>query len=174
MDLLSKITGLVINNTNSSTNVLHSSSSLIYLIIFYLISLFIISLGIYIYSALAYSALAKKTKTEPKWLAWIPIARYVLVAKMAKMFWTPILFFIPLVLLIPSWFVSKILFIILLILALLCGIAFAVFHFIWHWKIFERVGKPGWWVLLSLIPYAGVIIFLVFLGIAAWNDKKYN
>ena len=173
MSLLSKLTGLVINNTNSSMNVL-PSSSLVYLLVFYLIFIFVLALAVYIYSALAYSSLAKKTRTEPRWLAWIPIAQFVLIAKMAKMSWTPILFLIPMVLLIPSLFISKILFVIMLIIALLCAIALGVFYFIWHWKIFERVSKPGWWALLGLIPYAGGIIFLVFLGIAAWNDTKYN
>lgn len=114
----------------------------------------IIFLIIYVYMALAYIALAKKTQTTPAWLAWVPIANFYLVSKMARMHWWPILLLIAG--LIP-------------ILGIVAAIAFMVFAIIWHWKIFERVNRPGWWAVLVVIPVVGAFIFYVLLGIAAWG-----
>ena len=114
-------------------------------------------IGIYVYTALALMAIAKKTKTEPAYLAWIPFANIYLASKIAGMPWWPMLLLIGFV--IP-------------ILNIFFCIAFMVFVYIWYWKIFEKVGKPGWWILLSLIPFAGPIIFLVFMGIAAWSKGQ--
>ncbi len=114
------------------------------------------SLAIYIYSSFAYMSLAKKTKTEPIWLAWIPIVRYYLISKIAKMPWWPILFLIGCAVPYPM-------------IGLASMVAFSVFFVIWSWKIFERVGRPGWWALLMIIPVAGPIIFFVLIGIAAWG-----
>ncbi len=125
------------------------------------IGLFIVWLtlciGIYVYSALALMAIAKKTNTEPAYLAWIPVANMYLLSKIAGMPWWPMLLMIGFV--IP-------------ILNIFFGIAFMVFVFIWYWKIFERLDRPGWWVLLNLIPLAGAVIFLVLLGVAAWSKAK--
>ena len=49
----------------------------------------------------------------------------------------------------------------------LFSIALCVFIIIWFWKIFEKIGKPGWWAILLLIP----IVNLVMLGITAWSKK---
>ncbi len=115
-------------------------------------------LGIYVYSSFAYMALAKKTKTEPIWLAWIPVVRYYLIAKMANRPWWPI--FLLIGYFVPYPFVR-----------FACMIAFTVFFVLWSWKIFEKVGRPGWWSLFSLIPVVGGIVFLVLLGIAAWGKS---
>lgn len=174
MGLFSKITGMMINNSNSTSVGSMSSETLATLFIFYLVFVSIFVIAAYIYTSLAYSRLSKKTRTEPRWLVWIPFFRYYTVSKMARMHWWPMLLIIPILLAIPFFFISKIVALIFLIIGLFCAVVGGVFIFIWHWKIFERVGKPGWWVLLGLIPYAGGILFMVFLGIAAWSDKKYN
>jgi hypothetical protein len=36
------------------------------------------------------------------------------------------------------------------------------------WKTFEAVGRPGWWAIFMIIPILN-IVYLVFLGIAAWG-----
>jgi hypothetical protein len=118
------------------------------------IFLVILFLAIYVYMALAMMAIAKKTNNEPAWLAWIPVANLYLMSKIAKMHWWPMLLLIA----FPIPFLN--------VFAML---AFAVFMFIWMWKIFEAVGRPGWWALLGLIPFAGGIIVLVLLGVAAWG-----
>jgi hypothetical protein len=51
----------------------------------------IIVVALYIYSALALSTIARKTQTRNPWLAWIPIADYVLTARIAKKHWWPVL-----------------------------------------------------------------------------------
>lgn len=115
---------------------------------------FFLGIAMYAYSALAYMALAKKIGVDKPWLAWIPIANLYLMAKMAGMPTWPLWLLIGcLIPLLNSFFI----------------IALAVFGFIWIWKIFEKVGRPGWWVLLCLIPFVGSIIFLVLLGVAAWG-----
>jgi len=55
----------------------------------------------------------------------------------------------------------------LLIVAFLpiINLVFVVFAIIWHWKMFEAVGKPGWWAILLLIP----IVNIIMLAIAAWS-----
>jgi len=113
--------------------------------------LLIIGIAIYIYTSWAYMSLARRTKTEPAWLAWIPIANYYLISKTAKMHWWPMLLlignFIPFI-------------------GFITGIVFFVFVVVWNWKIMERVGRPGWWALtIFIFP-----IFLVLLGIAAWGN----
>lgn len=52
------------------------------------------SLLIYIYLAFAFMTIAKKTNTEPAWLAWIPIANIYLMSKIAQKKWWPILLFL--------------------------------------------------------------------------------
>jgi hypothetical protein len=76
--------------------------------------------------------------------------------QIAKMHWWPIL------LLVGFWipFVGAI-----------GAIVLAVFAIIWMWKTFEAVGRPGWWILLGLIPGLGGLIVLILLGVAAWGKK---
>lgn len=113
----------------------------------------------YIYTSLAYMAIAKKTGTRPAWLAWIPIANLYLISKMARMHWWPILLILAMI--VP-------------ILGIFAMAALSVYVFIWHWKIFERMDRPGWWALTLLISGLGLIVFYVFLGMTAWpkNNQK--
>lgn len=62
---------------------------------------------LWIYPGICLQRIAKKTKTEPHWLAWIPIANLYLICKLAK--------------------------------------------------------QPGWWFLLCLIPFIGVIFTCLLL-----------
>lgn len=127
-------------------------------ILSFILLFLIIGIGLYIYTSLAFMKIGEKARIEEKWLAWIPIVgKPLLTSKIAKMHWWPIL------LLIGFW---------IPILGWALMIAFAVFCFIWMWKTFEAVGKPGWWILLSLIPIAGGIIYLILVGIAAWGGES--
>ena len=123
----------------------------------FIVILIIIGVIIYIYVSLAYMKIAERTNTANGWLAFIPIANLYLMSKIARMHWWPILLLIGI--LIP--FVGSII-----------SIVFVIFGFIWGWKIFEAVGRPGWWVLWQIIPILGTIIFLILLGIAAWGKKE--
>ena len=97
---------------------------------------------------------AQRLKTEPAWLAWIPIVKFVLVAKMAKMHWWPIL------MLAFVWvpFIGPLL-----------ALAFAVFQIIWLWNICETRKFPGWISILTIIPVLGQIWLLVLWGLLAWS-----
>ena len=116
----------------------------------------ILALAVYLYTAFAWMAIAKKTRTKPAWLAFIPIANLYLLSKIARMHWWPILLLIGMF--IPYVNLAAI-------------VAFAVFMFIWNWKAFERVKRPGWWTLFAIIPVLGWIVFLVLLGVAAWGKR---
>ena len=75
--------------------------------------------------------------------------------------------------------------IIIIVLIVLALTVLYVFMVIWHWKMFEHVGQPGWFSLSLLLivpgtyipaagPYvqmAGWLLLMVFLGIAAWSKK---
>ena len=113
----------------------------------------LIGLALYIYVALAYMTIAKKTKTDNGWLAFIPIANIYLLTQIAEIsgWWT--------LLVLIAW------------IPILGGLALAALMIYLNWKVFERVGKPGWWALIALIPVVGSIIYLVLLGIAAWGKK---
>lgn len=113
----------------------------------------ILWVGIYVYTSLVFMAIAKKTKTTPAGIAWIPgIGPAILTSKIAKMHWWPILLLI-------GVFIPYI--------GIIAELAFAVFFVIWLWKTFEAVDRPGWWAILCLLP----IVNLVLLGIAAWSKK---
>ena len=123
----------------------------------FIVIFIIVGIAIYIYQALAFMKIAEKTNTENGWLAFIPIANLYLMSKMAKMHWWPIL-------LIIAMFIPFIGFVGMLL--------FVIYTFIWEWKIFEAVGRPGWWVLWQIIPLLGTLIFLILLGVAAWGKKE--
>lgn len=116
--------------------------------------LVVIGIASYVYLALTMMLTAQRLKVKNAWLAWIPIANLVLLSKMAKMHWWPVLlliaFFIPL-------------------LNIIAMITLAVFAFIWQWKILERRKLPGWWCLLQLIPIVGWVWRYIMWGILAWG-----
>jgi hypothetical protein len=117
---------------------------------------FIIALGLYVYTSFAFMKLGKRAKVNTPELAWIPGFGPLIVAfRSAKMHWWPWLLLIAF--LIPF-------------LNFVAMVIFAVYAFMWLWKLFESVNRPGWWPLLSLIPAIGTLVFLVLSGIAAWGD----
>lgn len=118
---------------------------------------FLLMIAIYVYTSFAFMAIAKKAKLSAPGIAFIPsIGPLIIAYQASEMHWWPWLLLISII--IPF-------------LNIFALITFAVFSFIWIWKMFEAVNKPGWWVLLSLIPFAGAIIFLILLGVAAWSKK---
>lgn len=127
--------------------------------------LIIILLGLvfYIYSSLTLMFTAKRLKDKQPWLAWIPVGNLVLMSRLAKMHWWPILMFLSILLVI-----IPIIGIVIYCIALLI---FSVFYYIWNWKICEARKKPGWWVLLTLIPFVGWVWYFVMWGILAWDKK---
>lgn len=137
-----------------------------------LVLFLIVGIGLYIYMSLAFSAIGRKANVSSPGLAWIPgIGPLIIAYKASKMsFW-------PWWLLIGSFIIALLSFIpiIGIVLAILASVGlfvFAVYAIIWHWKMFEAVGKPGWWILLGFIPIFGGIILLILIGIAAWSKNQ--
>jgi uncharacterized membrane protein YhaH (DUF805 family) len=111
----------------------------------------VISIELYVYTSFAFMAIARKTKTEPAGIAWIPaVGPALITSKIAEMHWWPILLLIGA--LVP-------------VIGGLFTLAFTIFFIIWLWKTFEAVDKPGWWAILCLIP----VVNLILIGIAAWS-----
>ena len=101
----------------------------------------VIALAFYVYVALALMTIAKKTNTENGWLAWIPIANYVLMCNIAK---KPI-----------WWFVLMLIPLVNIVIAIILWMAIA-----------EARGKPSWWGILLIVPIVGLIV----PGYLAWSD----
>ncbi len=100
-----------------------------------------LSLAIYAYVAFCLYTIAKKTNTENPWLAWIPIANFVLACQIAgKPWWWVFFFFIP--------------------------IANVVFAILVMWKVAEARNKPGWLGILMIVPIANLVV----CGIIAFAD----
>lgn len=111
----------------------------------------------WIYLSLAFTAIGKKANLSNPALAWIPgVGPLILSYQASKMHWWPwillVLSFIP-------------------FLGFVTGLVFTVYAMIWQWKLLETVGKPGWWVLLALIPGVGSLVYLILIGIAAWSSN---
>lgn len=114
----------------------------------------ILFVALYIYFSLAFYAIAKKNKQSSPGLAWIPgVGPLIVSYKGSKMHWWPWLLIIGFI--IP-------------ILNIIAMILFAIYSIIWTWKLFEAIDKPGWWSIFSIIPILD-IVYLVFIGIAAWS-----
>lgn len=116
----------------------------------------LLGVAVYVYTSLALMTTAKRLKIKDAWLAWVPIGNLVLMSRMAKMDWWPVLFVIGLI--IP--FIN-----------IIAGLALLVFSMIWMWKICEARNRPGWWAILTIIPWIGAIWGLVMMGILAWSKK---
>lgn len=100
-------------------------------------------LAIYVFCSLCLQLIAKKTGTEPAWLAWIPVANLFLSCKIGGLSYLWILaLFVPFV----NVFVSI---------------------YMWY-RISEARGKSGWLALLMLVPVAS----FVFMGYLAFSRSE--
>jgi len=149
-----------------------------------IIALYVIFIGFtYVFMALAMQKVAKRLRYKKPWLAWIPIANMWLLPALAKMHWWPILLFfggliIYFVTILGSVFfmfasqpsvASIVLFMLGIIVYIIALIVFAVFSIVWQWKICERLKRPGWWAILLIIPFFGMIWMYVMWGMLAWG-----
>jgi len=101
----------------------------------------LIVVAMYVYIALAVKTIAEKTNTENPWLAWIPIATFVLLLNIARK---------------PIWWI-------VLLLIPLVNIIIVVM--IWM-AVAEARSKPSWWGVLMLVPGVSFIV----PGYLAWAD----
>jgi len=98
------------------------------------------ALGLYIYVAICLQRIAKKAKTEPTWLAWIPVANAFLMCKIAGLsFWWLLIFF-----------AAGIPFIGMLFVAAFSG-------YLWY-RIALVLNKPGWVGAICAIPLVNLVI----------------
>jgi len=161
----------------------------------------IFGLALYIYSGFAFMYIGRKAKVKYPGLSWIPGIGPILIAYFAaKGKSTPwwillgafVAYLIGAILAAVGVFVSALLVIgyIILIAAVIGFTYFAVYEYIWMWKMFEALKRPGWWgiiplfalpfALLGLIPVLTIpfffvellisIWFYVMAGIAAWSN----
>ena len=140
---------------------------------------YIIDIVIYVWFALCLYIIAKKTGTPNPWLAWIPIANFYLMCKVAgKPGWWTVLLCLPLVLAIPlsialvllifmamageipAWFT-------LLLVATLASVILAWVLLVIIWMGIARArNQPSWLGILMIIPIANLVI----PGILAFYD----
>jgi hypothetical protein len=114
--------------------------------LFFVVAIF--ALAFYIYAAFALMTIAKRTNTEPAWLAWIPFANLYLVTKIGG---------------VPWWTLLLLLLGVIPILGQLLSVGLGIW---WWWKVAEARHKPGWWGILMVIPGVN----LVMLGVLAWGE----
>ena len=113
-----------------------------------LVFVIVFFIAIYIYMALALMAIAKRTGTPNGWLAWIPIANVYLMLQIAG---------------ISGWWTLGILATFIPVVGTLAVVAGSVYV---YWMISEKVGRPGWWGILMILPIVNFII----LGMLAWGN----
>jgi uncharacterized membrane protein YhaH (DUF805 family) len=114
----------------------------------------VVFIAFYIYLGFAFMAIGKRAKLKNPGLAWIPgVGPLIIAFQIAKMPWWPWLLLIGVF--IPA-------------IGGLFSLAFTVFAVMWHWKMFEKLKRPGWWAILALIP----VLNLVLYGITAWGKTK--
>lgn len=173
MDLLIFLQAANLNNYDSLV-------ALLPLILGLILFFFVLMLIVYIYSSLAFMAISRKTGVGPAGIAWIPfVGKPLLSAKIAKMHWWPLLLLLVYILNpIAGLADSTVVAISAMIIVWTGTIIFMIYWIIWGWKVFEAVGRPGWWMILSIIPLLGFVLYLILLGVAAWgkpmNGRKGN
>ncbi|MFW6450609.1 MAG: hypothetical protein ACOCZ6_06170 [Nanoarchaeota archaeon] len=131
------------------------------------IVLVILRIIIYAYKSAAFMFIGKNANDNLAFLAWIPFVGNGLVAYRASgMHWWPWVFLgLSFFGIFPALIFESLF---ILILVLLSGLVYVVFFFLWLWKLFEKVGWPGWMALLYLIPIANWVI----IGLVAWKKPQ--
>lgn len=175
----------------------------IFAAMFVFFGLFLLVLvGIYVYTSFAFMKIGQRAKNNYSGLAWIPSFGPTLVAYFSDKrnkpgaWWFLLGGFVGMLLtfVFVALAAAKEVFVILAILfgiaSFGCLIYFAVMSYIWTWRMFEKIKRPGWWgliplftipfLLLGLIPFVGVLFgilsnlitlwYLIMIGIAAWSD----
>ncbi len=124
---------------------------------------------LYVLTAIAFMKIAKKTNTEPAWLAWIPIANIYLLSKIAREHWWPMLSLAVGISAIIIGIVTEIDEIAMV--GFLSLIFFGLVFLTWEWKMFVRMGYPGWFILSRFIPIVNLYASTFLLMIVAWKGN---
>lgn len=167
------------------------------------IVLILIVFALYLYLSAAYSKIGSKAGLNSPGIAWMPSAGWLAVIfESSKMHWWPFLVmvigflfgYILVLSVVIAGAITAVLGGVILFVTIIFSVVMGV---IWHWKTYQAVEKPGWWILVpvlaGIIGYAlvfisasaasltlailgaiiiiiGVIAHLILLGIAAWKD----
>jgi hypothetical protein len=156
----------------------------------------LIFFALYVYLSLAYSRIGRKAGLSSPGIAWLPYTGpLVITFESSKMHWWPFLILAIGLALYPLSFAAGSA-ILALIILLITMVVFGIMAIVWHWKTYEAVGKPGWWILVPvisviigvvlmsigvlakasalsvigiIITILGVIAHLILIGVAAWG-----
>ncbi len=136
-----------------------------------LIFFFVVAILAWVYVSIAFMAIAKRTRTQGGGLAWIPlVGKPIVAAKIArKSAWPVLLLVAGTIIANASSFLGEDIALYFLLGGAAMNLVSGIFFLTWHWSMYEQVGRPGWWVLLTLIPMFGIIIYPILLGVAAWG-----
>tara|TARA_Y100000310_G_C20462824_1_gene706181 strand:+ start:150 stop:782 length:633 start_codon:yes stop_codon:yes gene_type:complete len=165
----------------------------------------LVFLALYLYLSIAYSKIGSKAGLNSPGIAWMPYGGWLAVIfESSKMHWWPFLMLVlglagGYLLMLSSFAIGSAMMILSSIILFATMIVFGIMNIVWHWKTYEAVGKPGWWILVSVIAgllgyaliflggYAeisaisvigiilgiiGVIAHFVLIGIAAWSESQ--
>lgn len=128
--------------------------------IFVMFLTFLAMLLSYVYTSFAFMSIGKKANDSMSGLAWVPIVgNYLIATRATQMPYWPLFLFIGLG--IP---IIQFLFYVILI----------PFKIIWHWKVFEKMGWPGWWILVPIILSISGIIFMIVDIVTPPHDAPTN
>lgn len=197
------ITGNAVGDTlgvdTTGTGILNGLMEVFARLYLYLI---IIILALYVYLSIAYSKIGEKAKLGSPGIAWMPfIGPIVTIFETSKKHWWPFLMLTlgyALGILVMSLGLSdnSVVFYIGLGILVATFLIFTIMAIIWHWKTYEAIGRPGWWILIPVISCIvgyvlvyigktnlfmdiGVVIMglgfishLVLIGIAAWGEGE--
>lgn len=106
-------------------------------------------IAVYVYSSLCLMYIARKTNTEPAWMAWVPVANVFLVCRIAQ---------------VSYWWAGGALSIGLIpYVGLLATLGIG--GFLWY-KIAIARGKPGWLGALTVVPFVNFVT----MGILAFSE----
>lgn len=132
----------------------------------------VVGLAVYLYISFAYSAIGKKAKLPKPNLAWIPFfGPLIISSQAAKMSLFPLLLILTPAIFFLELFTSSTLSAFLSIALVMISIGvFIIYTFIWKWRMYEAIKRPGWWALLKLVPSIGAIIDFILVGVAAWTE----
>jgi hypothetical protein len=204
-----RVSGNAISDLLGSSDMGLDLSALLGKAVLYAILAIVIIFALYIYLSLAYSKIGSKTKLNSPGIAWAPMGSLAVIFESSKLHWWPFLmltigYILGYIIIVFYLVISSSTIIYYLGIGILIAttLIFAIMSIIWHWKTYEAIEKPGWWILVpvisgivgfvatyigtkeigsSIISTIGLIMIilggiahLIFIGIAAWSESEHN
>jgi len=118
--------------------------------------IWVLAITLWIYISCAFKAIAKRTGQRYANLAWLPgIGPLVITYRNSGMHWWP---FVLLALTVVP------------LLGSIAGLIFSICFIVWSYKLFQSLGRPGWWAILIFVPVVNLVWFIL-VGVAAWGQN---